>query len=209
MTIGTLAILIQIATSFRAPSTYVTSRSQCQNNNPFLWNKCDISVFDRYTPCTLYHEEFRRTRALSLSQQIDQSNAQAPTAGSKKGSVGRSKKSQPNSRTVAINALAQDSASFASRQLEQDENYTMLEARDRSFARLLVATVERRLGQIDKILGLVIAKYPPKKVRPLLFESDAVVCVELCFVISCINKDMCVPLSPFCLGCDSQFYLAG
>ena len=77
---------------------------------------------------------------------------------------------KPNSRYVAISALAEASAgaqvnagTFATRQLEQDQNYKSLEVRDRAFSRLLVATVERRLGQIDAVLKCVVQKYPPKK----------------------------------------------
>lgn len=81
------------------------------------------------------------------------------------------KKIQPNARYVAISALSDAGAgaqvnagSFATRTLEQDANYKLLDGRDRAFARLLVATVERRLGQIDIVLTNCIAKYPPKKV---------------------------------------------
>mmetsp|Transcript_567 Transcript_567/g.1235 ORF Transcript_567/g.1235 Transcript_567/m.1235 type:complete len:549 (+) Transcript_567:116-1762(+) len=71
------------------------------------------------------------------------------------------KKSKPTARSVAISALA--NAPFSARQLEQDSNFEMLDLRDRAFARLLLATVERRSGQIDKVLSCCIAKYPPKK----------------------------------------------
>lgn len=92
---------------------------------------------------------------------------------------------QATSRSVAITALANAAASaynscsssgagaqvnagsFATRQLEQDNNYKELEGRDRSFARLLVATVERRLGQIDGVLGVCCNKYPKGKHRHL------------------------------------------
>lgn len=86
----------------------------------------------------------------------------------------KKKNVQPTARSIAINALATSAASnsgahvnaaaFATQQLEQDEHYNEMEARDRAFARLLVATVERRLGQIDGVLGSCIEKYPPKKV---------------------------------------------
>jgi len=92
---------------------------------------------------------------------------------------------QATSRSVAITALANAAASaynscsssgagaqvnagsFATRQLEQDNNYKQLEGRDRSFARLLVATVERRLGQIDGVLDACCNKYPKGKHRHL------------------------------------------
>jgi len=91
------------------------------------------------------------------------------------------KKIYPTARFVAISSLANaaastypsgssagagaqvNSGSFATRVLEQDAHYKSLDARDRSFARLLVATVERRLGQIDKVLKCCIEKYPPRK----------------------------------------------
>lgn len=79
---------------------------------------------------------------------------------------------KPTARSVAISALANAAASsagdgaqitFATQSLESNTQYTSLEPRDRAFARLLVATVERRLGQIDKVLASVVKKYPPKK----------------------------------------------
>lgn len=48
--------------------------------------------------------------------------------------------------------------SFATRELEQSSNYQSLDARDRAFARLLVATVERRHGQIDKVIQSCVTK---------------------------------------------------
>jgi len=71
---------------------------------------------------------------------------------------------KPTARYVAISALAKASdGSFATRELEQSSHYQSLDQRDKAFARLLVATVERRLGQIDIILKNCISKYPPKK----------------------------------------------
>lgn len=93
----------------------------------------------------------------------------------------KQKKNGQTARHVAANSIAkstlssyascassgsgadQAAPSFAARQLEQDPQYDELEQRDRAFARLLVATVERRLGQIDKVLGCCIKKYPPKR----------------------------------------------
>eukprot|EP00571_Detonula_confervacea_P005767 CAMPEP_0172327550 /NCGR_PEP_ID=MMETSP1058-20130122/59875_1 /TAXON_ID=83371 /ORGANISM="Detonula confervacea, Strain CCMP 353" /LENGTH=555 /DNA_ID=CAMNT_0013044629 /DNA_START=49 /DNA_END=1712 /DNA_ORIENTATION=- len=79
---------------------------------------------------------------------------------------------QPTARSVAISALADAAASsaeegaqvtFATQSLDSSTQYSSLDPRDRAFARLLVATVERRLGQIDIVLGSVVKKYPPKK----------------------------------------------
>ena len=47
---------------------------------------------------------------------------------------------------------------FAVRRLENDNNFANLDQRNRSFARLMVATVERRQGQIDTIIKQFIAK---------------------------------------------------
>jgi 16S rRNA (cytosine967-C5)-methyltransferase len=67
---------------------------------------------------------------------------------------------QPNARFVAISVLSDAAAadSFATRELEGSVHYQNLEPRDRAFARLLVATVERRMGQIDKVLDCCIDK---------------------------------------------------
>jgi 16S rRNA (cytosine967-C5)-methyltransferase len=88
---------------------------------------------------------------------------------------------RPTARYVAISALANAAASarplatmkseenetadetpsyssYASRELEQSSHYQSLDARDRSFARLLVATVERRHGQIDKVIQSCVTK---------------------------------------------------
>lgn len=89
-----------------------------------------------------------------------------------------SKETQPTARFVAVAALASAGAgaqvnagSFATRQLENDEHYKSLDERDRAFARLLLATVERRSGQIDKILKCCIKKYPPKGKNSHLIQA--------------------------------------
>ena len=77
-----------------------------------------------------------------------------------------------NARSVAIAALTEVSHRNSSitepqyylRKLEADPQFSLLEdQRDRSFARNLVGTTERRLGQIDKILMACCDGYPPKK----------------------------------------------
>jgi 16S rRNA (cytosine967-C5)-methyltransferase len=67
---------------------------------------------------------------------------------------------QPNARFVAISVLSDAAVAktFATRELEGSVHYQTLEPRDRAFARLLVATVERRMGQIDKVLDCCIDK---------------------------------------------------
>jgi 16S rRNA (cytosine967-C5)-methyltransferase len=58
-------------------------------------------------------------------------------------------------RYFAVKALApfKGSVAFAVDRLESSVNYGKLSSRDRAFSRLLVTTVERRLGQIDAVLA--------------------------------------------------------
>jgi len=95
----------------------------------------------------------------------------------------KDKPSPPTARSVAVSALANAAAAssrnnnnnkknddddhfyyFASRMLEANPDYTrnLVDQRDRSYARLLVATVERYMGQIDKVLSILCKDvYPP------------------------------------------------
>jgi len=68
-------------------------------------------------------------------------------------------------RSVAAHALLGEKKGQPSlQQLEFDPSFTSLEdQRDRSFARLLVTTVERRLGQIDKVLEQCQSSNRPKQ----------------------------------------------
>lgn len=70
-----------------------------------------------------------------------------------------------SARSVAAMALQKSKKGIgAAQKLEYLPGFTNLaDQRDRSFARILVATVERRMGQIDKVLGLCADTYPPKK----------------------------------------------
>jgi transcription termination factor NusB len=77
-----------------------------------------------------------------------------------------------NARSVAVAALTEVSQrnnsisepQYYLRKLEADPKFLQLkDQRDRSFARNLVGTTERRLGQIDKILQHIVTGYPPKK----------------------------------------------
>ena len=79
---------------------------------------------------------------------------------SKNGMNMKPQKIKPTARFVAISVLADAAAAgtFATRELEESPHYQSLEARDRAFARLLVATVERRFGQIDNVLECCIEK---------------------------------------------------
>ncbi|KAL7556559.1 hypothetical protein ACA910_009078 [Epithemia clementina (nom. ined.)] len=69
------------------------------------------------------------------------------------------------SRYEALRALVprrrSASSSFAVERLEASSGYHSLWSRDRAFARLLVSTVERRQGQIDKILQNFQTKQQP------------------------------------------------
>jgi hypothetical protein len=91
-------------------------------------------------------------------------------------------------RSLAVQALMdQKRGQFAVQLLESNPGYKQLEdQRHRSFARLLVSTVERRMGQIDKILSLYADVYPPKKVR-FLFNYHYVGNVAfLYFLLVCL-----------------------
>ena len=72
-----------------------------------------------------------------------------------------SRTSSPTHRSTAIFALMEGGKrqpTFAVRRLENDPSYLALEQRDRSFARLLITTTERRMGQIDHVLEQFMAK---------------------------------------------------
>ena len=110
------------------------------------------------TRCVSSPINLQATSTSSTSETIIPSNKPKNTADSKP------KQIKPTARYVAISALAKASdGSFATQELEQSTHYQSLDQRDKAFARLLVATVERRLGQIDIILQNCISKYPPKK----------------------------------------------
>ena len=102
------------------------------------------------------------------------------------------KKVKPTSRSVAIAALTnaalstpqtdQASVSFATRFLEQDSYFKLLEPRDRAFARLIVATCQRRLGQIDGVLACCIDKSPTGKNKHLIKSTLRVGAAQLLFL---------------------------
>ena len=129
--------------------------------------RCVSSPINNLQPSVLGTTDTdRRTTASSRPENIKLSCLQATsTSSTERNTAGGSKpKIKPTARYVAISALAKAiDGSFATRELEQSTHYQSLDPRDRAFARLLVATVERRLGQIDIILKNCISKYPPKK----------------------------------------------
>ena len=88
----------------------------------------------------------------------------------------QTKKRKENARSVAVAALGasakgshkKQANSFTVQKLEANPAYKNLEEqRDRSFARNLVSTVERRMGQIDTVLSMCAKQYPPKSVSQL------------------------------------------
>ena len=61
----------------------------------------------------------------------------------------------PTHRSVAVFALYEGQkrgGTYAIRHLESNADYLHLDGRDRSFARLVLTTAERHMGQIDKVL---------------------------------------------------------
>jgi len=69
----------------------------------------------------------------------------------------------PNSRLVAIRALNKilEKGEQLESSLSTDPYFKQLETRDRAFARLLVSTTLRRLGQVDSILNGFVKRTPP------------------------------------------------
>jgi 16S rRNA (cytosine967-C5)-methyltransferase len=63
-----------------------------------------------------------------------------------------------SSRLVAAKALLPEAiqklSAFPLQRLESSSDYVSLDSRDRSFSRALVTTVERRMGQIDKVIDI-------------------------------------------------------
>ena len=112
-----------------------------------------------------YRFVIKSLSARCVSSPINNLQATSTSSTSERNTAVSSKpKIKPTARYVAISALAKASdGSFATRELEQSTHYQSLDQRDKAFARLLVATAERRLGQIDIILKNCISKYPPKK----------------------------------------------
>lgn len=163
----------------------------------FEWSYVEAFIFYKqptHIRCGTSSKSNRRTHQI-ITTQLRSTTADAgktnkprkiKRSGSKSSNKSSSKRGvKATPRSVAITALANAAASayvscsssgagaqvnagsFATRQLEQDNNYKQLEGRDRSFARLLVATVERRLGQIDGVLDACCSKYPKGKHRHL------------------------------------------
>ena len=73
----------------------------------------------------------------------------------------------PSARSVAVftlmKCLGKQNRTFGIRQLENDPDFLLLDTRDKAFARLLFSTVERRYGQIDKVVFSFSKSKKPKK----------------------------------------------
>lgn len=82
----------------------------------------------------------------------------------------------PSSRSTATFALYENlrrQTTIAVRILENDPNYKALEGRDRSFARLLLTTAERRQGQIDHIIQQLIHQTNKPTKRKVREENES------------------------------------
>ncbi|CAJ1969933.1 unnamed protein product [Cylindrotheca closterium] len=75
----------------------------------------------------------------------------------------------PSARSVAVfslmDSLGKKNRSFAVQHLENDPDYQRLEKRDKAFARLLFSTVERRQGQIDKVVSSFTRSNKSQKIK--------------------------------------------
>ncbi|CAB9500408.1 small subunit methyltransferase B [Seminavis robusta] len=137
-----------------------------------------ISSFDLHLINPLYRSRSFVPQSLHSTRSSDNDQKQRQDISSKSGKdstenvrLVKNNKASPgvvNARYVAVMALlaASSSEAFSLRRLEQDQNYLQLEIRDRRFARMLVATVERRKGQIDKILKHCITSNTSKRTTP-------------------------------------------
>ena len=121
-----------------------------------------------YLAFASYQAKVDRTRPIRWSTALGESHEVAEKLESSRGVTARS---------VAAHALVDKRNSMSSLQrLESDPLFQSIrDQRDRSFARLLVTTVERRMGQIDAVLEKC-QKSPQRKV---LFQGLAacIVCL--------------------------------
>lgn len=81
--------------------------------------------------------------------------------------MSRSRTPRPDPRTTALDLLAAVLVDkrLLDEALDASPTLSRLEDRDRAFARLLVATVLRRLGQLDEVIGRCLDKGLPNKAR--------------------------------------------
>ena len=69
---------------------------------------------------------------------------------------------QPSAREVAFDVILKRGGRGAEGALAGHPGLAGLSQRDRSFTKLLVATTERRQGQIDTVLSAFMSEYPPR-----------------------------------------------
>jgi 16S rRNA (cytosine967-C5)-methyltransferase len=82
-------------------------------------------------------------------------------------------------RAVAVFALMESmkrNQKFAIRVLEQDPAYLNLDQRDRAFARNLLSTTERRMGQIDQVIKSFAHKKEDKKKNNSKIRPHDILC---------------------------------
>ena len=81
--------------------------------------------------------------------------------------MNKSRTPRPDPRTTALDLLAAVLVDkrLLDEALDSSPTLSRLEDRDRAFARLLVATVLRRLGQLDDVIGRCLDKGLPNKAR--------------------------------------------
>jgi hypothetical protein len=112
------------------------------------------------TPCCAFCTGTSNRRTALLTQTPSIRIYSSPLKSSTEHSV---RESKFTSRSVAAESILDDKRSqstFPLQRLENNPSYLKLDQRDRSFARFLVATTERRMGQIDKILNVCQREAP-------------------------------------------------
>jgi hypothetical protein len=127
--------------------------------------------------------EFASLRAETTSNVSNRKQPKSPK---------RTSKVEPNPRSTAVFALmegAKRKPTFAIRRLENDPDYlNLVDSRDRSFARLMLTTSERRQGQIDKVIRKFVNQSKKFRVRQgnlLVNQKDSAPDVSL--TLACIN----------------------
>ena len=85
--------------------------------------------------------------------------------------------STPRSTAVfaLMNSLTKKNPGFAIRQLENDKAFLAFSGRDRAFARLLLTTVERRQGQIDKLISTFMKSKGTKVCQSQIIQTSTTI----------------------------------
>ena len=122
---------------------------------------CIILLFlSLISPSSGFYSGILNRRTSLLAQEPSTRVYSSPLGSSTENSV---KEIKFTSRSVAAESILDDKRSqstFPLQRLENNPSYLKLDQRDRSFARFLVATTERRMGQIDKILNACLREAP-------------------------------------------------